>query len=277
VLVDIAKKLACGKVLDLLDASPLTGSEKSIIGTNDYSAIENSDIVVITAGLPRKPGMTRESLTSKNAVIVKDVAGKIKIHAPEAIVIVVTNPLDTMTYLTHKTTGFDKSRVCGMAGILDGARFATLIAEELKVRRSSVQTCVMGSHGDTMVPIISKTFVKGKPLTELLSKDKIDSMVKRTCDRGAEIISLLGTGSAYYSPSAAVMKMITAIMDDVGEVLPVSAFLNGEYGLKDIYMGVPCRLDRRGIVEVVEIDMSKEERASFLRSAKAVKSSIELL
>ena len=277
VLVDIVKNLAYGKAIDLYDASPITGSEKSITGTDDYKNIASSDIVVITAGLPRKPGMTREDLISKNAAIVKDVASKVKIYAPEAIVIVVTNPLDTMTYLAYKTTGFDKSRVFGMAGVLDGARFSALIAEELKVHRSSIQACVMGSHGDTMVPIISKTFVKGKPITELLSKDKIDSIVKRTCDRGAEIVSLLGTGSAYYSPSAAVLRMIKAIMDDVGEVFTASAYLNGEYGLKDIYMGVPCRFDRRGIVEVVEIGMSEAEKSSFQKSAKAVKSSIELL
>lgn len=277
VLVDIVKNLACGKAIDLLDASPLAGSEKRIMGTDNYKDIEDSDIVVITAGLPRKPGMTREDLISKNAAIVKDVAGKIKVHAPDAIVIVVTNPLDTMTYLTFKTTGFHRSRVCGMAGVLDGSRFTALIAEELNVRRSSIQTCVMGSHGDTMVPIVSKTFVKGKPLAELLSKAKIDEIVKKTCDRGAEVVSLLGNGSAYYSPSAAVLRMIRAIMDDVGEVLTASAYLNGEYGLKDIYMGVPCRFDRRGIVEVVEMEMSESEKDAFKKSAKAVKGSIDLL
>ena len=237
VLVDVLKGIACGKAIDLKDAAPITGSEKSIIGTDDYEDMKESDIVVITAGLPRKPGMTREDLISKNAAIVKDVSGKIKEYAPGAIVIVVTNPLDAMTYLAYKTTGFNKGRVCGMAGVLDGARFTTLIAEELNTHRSSIKTLVLGSHGDTMVPIVSRTFVKGRPITELLSKEKIEGIVKRTCDRGAEVVSLLGTGSAYYSPSAAVLRMIMAIMDDVGEVLPASAYLSGEYGLKDIYMG----------------------------------------
>lgn len=277
VLVDILKNLACGKAFDLLDASPITGTEKSIIGTDDYGQIQGSDIVVITAGLPRKPGMTREDLISKNAAIIKDVAVKIKTYAPGAIVIVVTNPLDTMAYLTYKTTGFDKSKVLGMAGVLDGSRFIALIADELKIHRSLVKTCVMGSHGDTMVPVVSQTLVSGKPLSSMLSKDKIDSIVKRTCDRGAEIVSLFGTGSAYYSPSAATLRMIRAIMDDRGEVVAASAYLEGEYGLKDIYMGVPCRLDSRGIVEVVELDLSKEERSAFAASAKAVGDSIELL
>lgn len=277
VLVDILKNVAQGKALDLTDAASLTGSEKTIIGTDNYRDIEGSDFVVITAGLPRKPGMTREDLISKNAAIVKDVSAKIKAHAPASIVIVVTNPLDTMTYLALKATGFDKSKVFGMAGVLDGSRFIALIADELKIHRSSIRTCVMGSHGDTMVPIVSKTFVKGKPLTDLLSKEKIDAIVKRTCDRGAEIVTLLGTGSAYYSPSASVVQMIMAMIDDIGEVLPASAYLGGEYGLSDICMGVPCRFDRRGLVEVVKIEMSEEEKAAFLRSAKAIKGSIELL
>lgn len=277
VLVDILKNIACGKALDLLDASPITGTEKSIVGTDDYKEIQGSDIVVVTAGLPRKPGMTREDLISRNAAIVKDVAAKIKTHAPRAIVIVVTNPLDTMTYLTYKTTGFDKTKVLGMAGVLDSSRFIAIIADELKIRRSSVKTCVMGSHGDTMVPVISKTFVNGKPLSSVLSGDKIDSIVKRTCDRGAEIVSLLGTGSAYYSPSAAALRMIRAIMDDRGEVITASVYLEGEYGLKDICMGVPCRLDSRGVVEVIEFDLSEQERVAFAASAKAVGSSIEFL
>lgn len=277
VLVDILKNVACGKALDLLDASSIMGTEKAIIGTDDYKEIRGSDIVVITAGLPRKPGMTREDLISKNAAIVKDVAAKVRTHAPGAIVIVVTNPLDTMTYLTCKVTGFDKTKVLGMAGVLDGSRFIALIADELKVHRSLVKACVMGSHGDTMVPVISQTFVSGKPLSSILPKDKIDNLVKRTCDRGAEIVSLLGTGSAYYSPSAAALRMIRAIMDDRGEVITASAYLEGEYGLKDICMGVPCRLDSRGIVEVVELDLSEQEKAAFAASAKAVGSSIGLL
>ena len=277
VLLDILKNVARGKALDLLDAAPITLTEKTITGTDDYNDIQGSDIVVITAGLPRKPGMTREDLIAKNAAIVGGVSEKIKIHAPESIVIVVTNPLDTMTYLCHKTTGFPRSRVVGMAGALDGSRFTVLIAEELKVRRELVKTYVMGSHGDTMVPVISQTFVGGKPLASVMARDRIESIVKRTCDRGAEIISLLGTGSAYYSPSAAVLKMIRAIMDDVGDVVTASFYLNGEYGLKDICMGVPCRFDTRGVIEAVELDLSNDEKELFSKSAKAVKSSIELL
>ena len=277
VLLDIAKNMARGKALDLMDAAPITGTEKSIIGTDDYRDIEASDIVVITAGLPRKPGMTREDLISKNAAIVRDVSSKIKAHAPDSIIIVVTNPLDVMTYLAYKTTGFSRSRVVGMAGALDGSRFIALIADELKIRRDFIKTYVMGSHGDTMVPVISQTYVKGKPISELLPRDKMESIIKRTCDRGAEIVSLLGTGSAYYSPSAAVVKMIRAIMDDTGEVVTGSFYLKGEYGLKDICMGVPCRFDRRGVIEVIELELSNEEKELFSKSANAVKSSIELL
>lgn len=277
VLVDILKDLARGKALDLMDGAPITRTEKSIIGTDDYEEISGSDIVVITAGLPRKPGMSREDLISKNALIVKDVAARISQNAPKAIVIVVTNPLDVMTYLALKTTGFDKRKVMGMAGVLDGSRFITLIAEELKIRRSLVRTFVMGSHGDTMVPVISKTIVEGKPLSSVLSAEKIEDIVRRTCNRGAEIVSLLGTGSAYYSPSASALRMIRAIMDDCGEIVTASAYLEGEYGLSDICMGVPCRLDSRGVVEVVEFELSEQEKAAFSKSAKVVESSIELL
>ncbi len=277
VLLDVVKNIARGKALDLMDAAPIMGTEKSIVGTDDYKDIRDSDIVVITAGLPRKPGMTREDLISKNAAIVKDVSSKIKIHAPEAIVIVVTNPLDIMTYLAYKATGFNRNRVVGMAGALDGSRFIALIADELKVRRDLIKTYVMGSHGDTMVPIISQTFVNGRLLSSVIPKDKIESIVKRTCDRGAEIVSLLGTGSAYYSPSAAVLKMVKAMMDDAGDVVTASFYLNGEYGLKDICMGVPCRFDRRGVIDVMKLELSNEEKELFSRSAVAVKSSIDLI
>ncbi|MFH1189414.1 MAG: malate dehydrogenase [Candidatus Omnitrophota bacterium] len=277
VLVDILKDVARGKAFDLTDAASIMRTEKSVIGTDDYGEIAGSDIVVITAGLPRKPGMSREDLIAKNAAIVKDVSARIAEKAPRAIVIVVTNPLDAMTYLAYKTTGFDKARVIGMAGVLDGSRFIALIADELKVRRSLVKTFVMGSHGDTMVPVISKTYVDGKPLASLLPADKIEKIVGRTRDRGAEIVSLLGTGSAYYSPSAASLRMIRAIMDDCGEVITASVYLEGEYGLNDICMGVPCRFDSRGAVEIVEFDLSEEERSEFSKSAKAVESSIASL
>lgn len=277
VLVDILKNIASGKALDLLDASPVVGHECNIIGTDDYAETKGSDIVVITAGLPRKPGMTREELISKNAGIVKGVAGNIKKYSPQAIVIVVTNPLDVMTYLALKTMGSCRNKVFGMAGVLDGSRMAYLIADELKVKRSTVQTVVLGSHGDTMVPVLSKTKVSGKPVTELLPKDKLANIVKRTCDRGAEIVSLLGTGSAFYSPSAAVVKMINAIVKDTKETLTVSAFLEGEYGLKDICIGVPCVIGRSGMEKITEIDLSRDEKTAFLESANAIQGSINLL
>lgn len=277
VLLDILKNVAHGKSLDLLDAAPIVGHERHIAGTDDYNAIASSDIVVITAGLPRKPGMSREDLIAKNAAIVRNVCENIKRHAPSSIVIVVTNPLDVMTYLAYKTTGFSQKKIFGMAGILDGSRFINLIADELKAARSSIETYILGSHGDTMVPLISKTRVAGKPVTDVISKDKLDMMVKRTCDRGAEIVGLLGSGSAYYSPSAAVFKMIKAVLDDSKEILVVSALLNGEYGLKDIYIGIPCKIGKGGIEKVVELDLSREEKEAFSKSAQTIRKSIELL
>jgi malate dehydrogenase len=277
VLVDILDKVACGKALDLMDAAPVTGTEKSITGTGDYAKIEGSSIVVITAGLPRKPGMTREDLIAKNSGIVKDVSSHIKKHAPSAIVIVVTNPLDSMTYLAYKTTGFKREKVFGMAGVLDGSRFIALIADELKVPRASVQAMVMGSHGDTMVPVVSKTLVSGKSVLTLMTKETLDKIVRRTCDRGAEIVSFLGTGGAYYSPSASVFKMVKAILNDTKELMTASAYLDGEYGLKDIYIGVPCRIGKAGIEGIVELDLSEEEARALRKSAQAIKSSIELL
>jgi malate dehydrogenase len=277
VLLDIFANIAKGKALDLLDASPIVGHERNIIGTDNYEEVKDSDIVVITAGLPRKPGMTRDELISKNAAIIKDVALKVKAHAPESIIIVVTNPLDVMTYLTYKITGFPKNRVIGMAGLLDGARFIYLIASSLGVPRSSVETYILGSHGDTMVPLISKTKVGGKPVTDIMERGKLEAIVKRTCDRGAEIVSLFGSGSAYYSPSAAVFKMIESILKDKKETLAVSAYLEGEYGLSDLYIGVPCKIGKGGIEEIVELDISGHEKAALARSAEAIKTLNKLL
>ena len=277
VLLDIFKSIACGKSLDLLDASPIIGHEQNIAGTDDYAEIKSSDVVVITAGLPRKPGMSREDLVSKNAAIVREVSNNIKAYAPGSIVIIVTNPLDAMTYLAYKTTGFKKEKIFGMAGELDGSRLIYLIAEELKVSRSSVETYVMGSHGDTMVPVLSHTKVSGKPILDILPKEKIDKIVKRTCDRGAEIVALLGTGSAYYSPSAAVFRMVDAIFSDNKKVMVASAILNGEYGLRDIAIGVPCRIGRSGIEKITELELSESEKTAFDKSAKSIKGSIEFL
>ena len=277
VLIDILKNIAQAKALDILDASTVIGHEQDIIGTNDYSLIKGSDIVVITAGLPRKPGMTREELISKNAAIVKDVAEKVKPNAPDAIVILVTNPLDTMTYFARKITGFKRERVLGMAGILDSSRFAQLAAAELKVPRSSIKAFMLGSHGDTMVPVLSLTTVSGKPIKEMLKPDVLEKIIMRSRDRGAEIVSLLGTGSAYYSPSASVMPMIEAILNDTKETLVVSACLDGEYGLKDLAIGIPCKIGKNGIEKIEEIPLTEDEKKSFLASAQVIKNTIELL
>jgi malate dehydrogenase len=277
VLLDIAGNIASGKALDMSDAAPIVGHERTIKGTTRYDEIRDSDVVVVTAGLARKPGMTREDLIAKNAAIVRDVCANIKMHSPSAIVIIVTNPLDSMTYLAYKTTGFNREKVFGMAGILDGSRFIQLLAEELHVPRSSITTYMLGSHGDTMVPVISHTFVSGKPVKDVISADGLDRIIKRTRDRGAEIVALLGTGSAYYSPSAAVFKMIQAISGDTKDTMVVSACLSGEYGLTDMSIGVPCKVGRRGIEKIVEIELSREENDALMRSAQSIKSSIILL
>jgi malate dehydrogenase len=275
VLLDIATDMARGKAFDLSDASAIVGHERRITGTGDYEEIRGSDIVVITAGLPRKPGMTREDLIAKNRRIVTEVASKAKRYLADSIVIVVTNPLDAMTYLVYKTAGLDRKKVFGMAGELDAARLIYLIAEELKVPRKDVKTFVLGSHGDTMVPIISRTSVAGRPLSDLMSKEKIEKIVERTRERGAEIVSLFGSGSAYYSPSAGVFRMVKAVLKDTKETAVVSAYLNGEYGVKGIFIGVPCRLGRGGIEEIVKLEMTSGEEEAFLKSAEAIKRSIE--
>jgi len=272
-LIDIAGDMVRGKALDLADASPIVGHELKITGGDQYDVIKDSDIVVITAGLARKPGMSREDLIAKNAEIVKAASKYIKDLAPKAIVIIVTNPLDIMTHISQMATGFDRNKVFGMAGVLDGSRMIYLIAEELKVPRSSVKTFILGSHGDTMIPLVSHTTVGGKPLKNLLSLDKITEIVERTRNRGAEIVSLFGTGSAYYSPSAAVFSMIECVLNDRKEVMAVSACLDGEYGLKDIAVGVPCRLGNSGIEEIVELKLAAEEDAAFRKSADAIRES----
>ena len=272
-LIDIAGDMVRGKALDLADASPIVGHELKITGGDQYDVIKDSDIVVITAGLARKPGMSREDLIAKNAEIVKAASKYIKDLAPKAIVIIVTNPLDIMTHISQMATGFDRNKVFGMAGVLDGSRMIYLIAEELKVPRSSVKTFILGSHGDTMIPLVSYTTVGGKPLKNLLSLDKITEIVERTRNRGAEIVSLFGTGSAYYSPSAAVFSMIECVLNDRKEVMAVSACLDGEYGLKDIAVGVPCRLGNSGIEEIVELKLAAEEDAAFRKSADAIRES----
>lgn len=277
VMIDISVNAARGKAFDLSDASPLVGHERSIIGTEDYSLIKDSAAVVITAGFPRKPGMSREDLVAKNAAIVREASLKVRSYSPGAVVIVVTNPLDTMTYLACRTTGFGRERVFGMAGVLDAARFIYLVSEELKVPRSAVKTLILGSHGDTMVPVMSRTTVSGRPVRDMIPEDKLEAIIKRTRDRGAEIVSLFGSGSAYYSPSAGVFRMLDAILGGRSETHVVSAYLTGEYGLKDICIGVPAILGMKGIEKIIEVDLSTDEAAAFKRSAAAIKDSIDLL
>ncbi|MFH1847752.1 MAG: malate dehydrogenase [Candidatus Omnitrophota bacterium] len=275
VLLDIFGDIAKGKALDLSDAAPLKGVNHGIIGTDRYDMIEGSSIVVITAGFPRKPGMSREELIFKNSGIVKEAAGNIKRFCPDSIIIVVTNPLDAMTYIAYKESGFKKNRVMGMAGVLDTSRFINLICREAGVSCSEVETWMLGSHGDTMVPVLSHTKIKGRAINEVLGADVVNRAVDRAKNRGAEIVSFLKTGSAYYAPSASAFAMVDSIVNDKKAVLPVSCFLEGEYGLKDICIGVPARIGTDGIEEIVELELDENESASFLRSAGQIKKNIE--
>ena len=265
VLVDIPEvgDMPKGKALDLTQAGPVFGFDTRVTGTHDYADIAGSDIVVITAGMPRKPGMSREDLVGVNANIVRGVAEKVAQHAPEAIVIVVTNPLDTMTYLTKQVTGFPKERVMGQAGVLDSARMRTFIAMELNVSVENVHAFVLGGHGDEMVPLPRYSTVAGIPITHLLPPERIEAIVERTRKGGGEIVKLLGKGSAYYAPGAAVCKMVEAILKDKKLIVPASAYLEGEYGMRDIYFGVPVVLGRRGVERIIEIELTEEEQAAM--------------
>lgn len=277
VLVDIIEGLPQGKALDLLETGPIHGYDSRLGGSNDYNPTADSDIVVITAGLARKPGMTRDDLLFKNAEIVGSVVDQIAPRSPNAILIVVSNPLDVMTYLTWKKSGFPKERVVGMAGILDSARFRTFIAMELGVSVENVTAFVLGGHGDTMVPLPRYSTVAGIPITELLSKDRIGAIVQRTRDGGAEIVNLLKTGGAYYAPGAAVAEMIEAILKDKKKILPCAAYLEGEYGVNGLYVGVPVKLGRGGIQQVIEIKLTSEEKAALEKSAAAVRELVDKL
>lgn len=271
VLVDILEGIPQGKALDMLQAGPIVGYNSRIVGTNDYSEIKDSEIIVVTAGLARKPGMSRDDLLQKNAAIIKSVTEKIKKFAPNSIILLVTNPLDTMTYLAWKVSGFPPSRVLGMAPLLDLARMSAFIAMELKVPVTEVKATVLGTHGDLMVPVPSQTTVSGKPITKLLPEEKIDQIVERTRKGGAEIVSYLKTGSAYYAPSAAAVYMVESILKDKKETIPSSVFAQGEYGLKDLYIGLPARLGKSGVEEIVEIELTEEEKEALKRSAEAIK------
>jgi len=271
VLLDVMDGIPQGKALDLMHAAPLVGSDGQIQGTTEYKATAGSALVVITSGVPRKPGMSREELLATNAKIVRDVVHKVTADSPQAILLVVTNPLDAMTYVAHKVSKFPRERVLGMAGVLDSARFQAFIAAELRVPAKNVQAMVLGGHGDSMVPLIRHTTVAGVPLSERLPKDRIEALVKRTQEGGAEIVALLKTGSAYYAPSAAIAAMVDAIMMDSKKIMPCAALCRGEYGVDGLFVGVPVKLGRRGVEEIVQLSLSKDEQAALANSAASVK------
>ncbi len=271
-LIDIQGDLAKGKALDIAQSGPVLGYDVNIKGGDSWELAESSDLVVITAGVPRKPGMTREQLLEINFKIVKDISEKVKKYCPNSIVIVVSNPLDVMTYTAYKITGFPKERVVGMAGILDTSRFRTFLAEELNVSPVDINAFVLGSHGDSMVPVLSYTTVAGVPITKLLPKEKLEKIVERTRKGGGEIVSLLKTGSAYYAPSASVLEMIDAIIFDRKRVLPCCALCQGEYGIKDTFIGVPVLLGKNGVEKILEYELTEEELSALRKSADIVKS-----
>jgi len=270
-LIDIVKGLAGGKALDLAEAAPLLGVDASFNGADDLSAMAGSDIVVVTAGLPRKPGMSRDDLLRKNGEIVGGIADAIRTHAPNAIIILVTNPLDVMTWLTWERTGFPKQRVMGMAGMLDSARLSAFVAIELGVSVKDVRAMVLGGHGDSMVPLPRYTTVGGVPVTELLPADRIEALVERTRRGGAEIVELLKTGSAFYAPSAAAAAMVAAVLRDEKRLLPVCVRLEGEYGLRDVFVGVPAKLGAAGVEEVRQLSLTPDELAALRASAEKVR------
>lgn len=277
VLVDIKPNFAEGKALDIWQTSPINLYDTRVKGsTDDYSKTANSDVVVITSGLPRKPGMSRDDLISTNAGIVKSVTDNIIKHSPNAIIIIVSNPLDVMTYCAYLTAKIDSSRVFGMAGILDTARYRAFLAEELNVSPKDIQAVLMGGHGDTMVPLPRYTTVGGIPVTELISKEKLDAIIERTKKGGGEIVNLLGT-SAWYAPGAAAAQMVEAIVRDQKRIFPVCALLKGEYGMKDIYLGVPVVLGKKGIEKIIELKLNAEEKKLLEDSAKAVKEVMDVL
>ena len=274
VLVDILEGVAKGKALDLLEAGPVRGYDSYVEGSGDLRALAGSDLVIVTAGLPRKPGMTRLDLLKANADIVRGVAEAIKKHASDAIVICVTNPLDVMTYLTYRITGFPRERVMGMAGVLDSARFRTFLAEEIGVSVEDVQAMVLGGHGDTMVPLLRYSTVSGIPVENFIRKERLDEIVQRTRDGGAEIVKLLQTGSAFYAPASSAVQMAESILRDKKRLLPAAAYLDGEYGQRDLFLGVPCILGSRGIEKIVELELTAEDQAALAKSAEDVRKGI---
>ncbi|OIO02519.1 MAG: malate dehydrogenase [Elusimicrobia bacterium CG_4_10_14_0_2_um_filter_56_8] len=273
VLVDIpqTENMPAGKSLDIMETGPIYGYDSQVTGTTSYEATAGSDIVVITAGIPRKPGMSRDDLLNTNAAIVKSVAEQAARHSPGSILIIVSNPLDAMCQVALQASKFPKNRVVGMAGILDSSRMRTFIAQALNVSTENVHAMVLGGHGDTMVPLPRFSTVSGIPITELMTKEQIDAINTRTCNGGAEIVKLLKTGSAYYAPAAAAVEMVTAILLDKKKVLPCAAYLEGEYGISGIFVGVPVKLGSTGVMEILQLKLSEDEKAALLKSAASVK------
>ncbi len=291
VLLDIAGNVARGKALDIKHALSFTKSQREIIGTDDYRDIKSSKIVVVCAGFARRPGMSREDLITKNADVIKGVAASIKIYAPSSIIIMVTNPLDIMTYLAYKVSGFPKNRVIGMAGLLDSGRFISLIANELKVESSCVRAIIIGLHSDTMIPLVNYTTVKGRPIKKIISQQRLNKLIDDVRASGSKVVSLLGAGStplkgyagapflgsAYFAPSAAITEMVECILKDKRKVIPSSCYLSGEYGLSDIYIGVPARIGKNGIIDIVELKLEGGEKLALKNSAENLKKDLTIL
>jgi malate dehydrogenase len=277
VMVDVVEGVPQGKGLDQWESAPVEGFDTRVTGTNDYDAAEGSDVFIVTAGIARKPGMSRDDLMKTNAGIVRQVSEQIKRVAPDSIVVVVSNPLDVMCYVAKEVTGFPRERVIGMAGVLDTARYRSFIALELDVSVEDIQALVLGGHGDTMVPLASYTSVSGIPLSQLLAQDAIDRLVDRTRKGGAEIVGYLKTGSAYYAPASAAVQMVEAILKDKRRILPCAAWLEGEYGMDGLYLGVPCKLGAGGLQEIVEVTLTDDERRELEKSAEAVRETMAAL
>ncbi len=277
VMVDVADGIAQGKALDQWESAPVEGFDARVSGSTDYDLAEDSDLFIVTAGIARKPGMSRDDLLRTNANIVESVSKEIANVAPESIIVMVSNPLDTMSYVAMKASGFPRERVIGMAGVLDTARYRSFIALELDVSVEDIQALVLGGHGDTMVPLVSYTTVSGIPLTQLLPKERIEALIERTRKGGAEIVAHLKTGSAYYAPSSAAVQMAEAIAKDKKRILPCAAYLEGEYGQEGIFLGVPCKLGEGGLQEILEVELTDHERSELEKSAEAVRSTIAAL
>lgn len=277
VMFDIIPNMPQGKALDMLQAGPVLGYDSLVIGTNDYVDTANSDIVVITSGFPRKPGMTRDDLVKKNQEVVTQVTQEVVKYSPDCIIIMVTNPLDAMAQLAYHISGFPRNRVIGMAGVLDTARFRTFIAQELNVSVRDVQAYVLGGHGDTMVPLSRMCSVAGVPISQLIPAERIEQIVQRTRDGGAEIVQLLGTGSAYFAPSASILQMVDSILLDKKMIMPCAVYLQGEYGINGLFVGVPVKLGAKGLEQIVEIELTESERALLQKSANAVRELVEVM